>query len=540
MKKFFAVMLSIMLLVTALVPMSVSAASTASEAIFDPEVTFQYTVKFKRTTATDILDDAYVYEWTPQYDGVLKLYDDSDNGNVRVVVRKSGTTKNLAVFDYTGKYKDEYEVSCTVKGGTKYNIYIMTSTGKSASTSFFAGYNPQTADGIMGAGVKDNPYILESTATPLPKIKAGQKVYFAIEELDDTLRYDLTIKGASTDKFTVYAGLMEISEVSSKGSATVEAVAPTGNDVLIFSIENTGTSTGGPYTFSYAETEVSTLGNSDNPDTLKVNTTLTAKITGFAYYYTYTATEDGTLVFAMPEDNQWKMSIMGNEMLFCDPSSEEEGVEVGNPVFYQTVKGEEISIWVANADYVAGKLTFDVTFLLPGETLPTEPPTTEPTEPPTSEPEQTDPTEPPTSEPEQTDPTEPPTSEPVGTDPTEPPTSEPVGTDPTVPPTSEPVGTDPTKAPTSEPEDTDPTKAPTSEPEDTDPTVPGSTPDEGLLGDVNGDGVVNVKDATAIQKHIAGLITLSGKELILADYNLDKAVNIKDATTIQKKIAGLI
>ena len=61
----------------------------------------------------------------------------------------------------------------------------------------------------------------------------------------------------------------------------------------------------------------------------------------------------------------------------------------------------------------------------------------------------------------------------------------------------------------------------------------------GLLGDVNGDGKVNVKDATAIQKHIANLITLSDDGFALADVDGSGSVNIKDATAIQKHIAGI-
>jgi len=62
----------------------------------------------------------------------------------------------------------------------------------------------------------------------------------------------------------------------------------------------------------------------------------------------------------------------------------------------------------------------------------------------------------------------------------------------------------------------------------------------GLLGDVNFDGDVNIKDATAIQKHIALLEELDQEALDVADYDLNGNVNIKDATEIQKKIAGLI
>lgn len=60
------------------------------------------------------------------------------------------------------------------------------------------------------------------------------------------------------------------------------------------------------------------------------------------------------------------------------------------------------------------------------------------------------------------------------------------------------------------------------------------------IGDVNLDGVVNIKDATTVQKWVASIITLSDEALAVADTNADKTVNVKDATTIQKKIAGLI
>ncbi|MBQ8000761.1 MAG: dockerin type I repeat-containing protein [Ruminococcus sp.] len=61
----------------------------------------------------------------------------------------------------------------------------------------------------------------------------------------------------------------------------------------------------------------------------------------------------------------------------------------------------------------------------------------------------------------------------------------------------------------------------------------------GILGDVNEDGEVNIKDATAIQKYIAQLEALSDTALTLADTDSDTDVNIKDATAIQKHIAGI-
>lgn len=61
-----------------------------------------------------------------------------------------------------------------------------------------------------------------------------------------------------------------------------------------------------------------------------------------------------------------------------------------------------------------------------------------------------------------------------------------------------------------------------------------------LLGDINGDGVISVLDATELQKHLAGLVTLSDEQLAFADTNGDGKVTVLDATAIQKYIAGLV
>lgn len=76
----------------------------------------------------------------------------------------------------------------------------------------------------------------------------------------------------------------------------------------------------------------------------------------------------------------------------------------------------------------------------------------------------------------------------------------------------------------------------------TDPEIP-TDPEKpvvtGLLGDANEDGKVNVKDATAIQKHAASLITLSETGVILANVDANATVNVKDTTAIQKYVAGI-
>ncbi len=77
--------------------------------------------------------------------------------------------------------------------------------------------------------------------------------------------------------------------------------------------------------------------------------------------------------------------------------------------------------------------------------------------------------------------------------------------------------------------------------ESTDPTPPTETEPEVsyLIGDANGDGKINVKDATQIQKAVAGLVTLDDVGNLAADSDQNEKVNVKDATAIQKFVAGI-
>ncbi len=94
-------------------------------------------------------------------------------------------------------------------------------------------------------------------------------------------------------------------------------------------------------------------------------------------------------------------------------------------------------------------------------------------------------------------------------------------TDPTVP--TVPTVTTPSKT---DPTVTTPTTA----------TEP-STPDPSkILGDVNGDGRVDVKDATAIQKVFAGY-DVNSFDKSVADFNKDGKMDVKDAVAIQKILA---
>ena len=61
--------------------------------------------------------------------------------------------------------------------------------------------------------------------------------------------------------------------------------------------------------------------------------------------------------------------------------------------------------------------------------------------------------------------------------------------------------------------------------------------DGALLGDANGDGIVNINDVTAIQQHLAEYVSLEGIFLHAADADQNGEVKIDDATLLQEFLA---
>lgn len=59
-------------------------------------------------------------------------------------------------------------------------------------------------------------------------------------------------------------------------------------------------------------------------------------------------------------------------------------------------------------------------------------------------------------------------------------------------------------------------------------------------GDITGDGVVNINDATAVQRYLAKSVVLNDDQLKAADADGNGTININDATAIQKYVARLI
>ncbi len=60
-----------------------------------------------------------------------------------------------------------------------------------------------------------------------------------------------------------------------------------------------------------------------------------------------------------------------------------------------------------------------------------------------------------------------------------------------------------------------------------------------LKGDVDGNNVISIMDATAIQKYLADINELDDSAKKLADFNGDNTINVVDATDIQKRLANI-
>ncbi len=77
------------------------------------------------------------------------------------------------------------------------------------------------------------------------------------------------------------------------------------------------------------------------------------------------------------------------------------------------------------------------------------------------------------------------------------------------------------------------------QPDVSEPTTPSQPADDYLKGDADCDGAVNIRDATAIQKHVADIIVLTEQGQLNAEVDSSGNLTVKDATYIQKYIAGM-
>ena len=323
--------------------------SSANTDVFAPnDVATNYEINFVRNSDY-VEDDAYVYTWTPEFDGVLTL--SGVNDDVWVVVENADDWFDGVTLD---PYND---VTFNAKAGATYIITVMTWSEVDGVVEFTATYTEGVA--LQGDGSEFDPYVVTDLEV-LPAIEAGETVYFMVNVPSVMSTYNLTIMGGRMANFDVNVNTGMYTGTAMGGSVIFENVTPNRRGAIMFGITNTGLM---PLEVMYTLEEVAlpSVGTESAPDTLVFDTISTANANN-VYYYTYTADAAGTLSISMYDNlcaNGWVCSIMGGaaEAVYQE-SADEAHV---NPVTYAVEAGETVTIWFATSDFSAGEVYFMAT-----------------------------------------------------------------------------------------------------------------------------------------------------------------------------------
>ncbi len=324
--------------------------TTANIDVFAPgEEPTTYVIDYIRASE-DCFDDAYVYTWTPEFDGVLTLT--PVGGDEWVVITNTANQFDGVTLDPNGP------VSFNAKAGNTYEIQVMTWSESDGTAEFTATFTEGVA--IMGSGTEMDPYIVTDIEM-LPAIESMQTVYFMVSANPMTT-YTLTVSAPMMATYDVAANMGQATGSAMGGQVVLENLMPNMMGNVMFSITNTGFM---PIECMYtlSEAAASTLGTEADPDTLVLDTTTTAEIAKATYYYTYTAEEAGTLTIEILDNlcaDGWVCSISGGaaEAVYQESTAE----TTVNPVTYAVEAGETVTIWVATAEFTPGQVYFNATF----------------------------------------------------------------------------------------------------------------------------------------------------------------------------------
>ena len=295
--------------------------------------------------------DGMIYQWTPAADEIaenlrLSWY------NEEVVLNVTATTGETIVSATSEPVEEGYmgELELAIVAGQLVEIEISEAEGKAVEAYI--------------SGMLELPFGIESNPIPVE----GNGFVSTIEKASwYTVRHNGPVVVTGEGDFNViYEG---VTYAAVDGKAEFEVVLGAGPFAPApkFQIDAAGT-----YTFSL----VVPVGTMDNPAELVMGSnTASLKAGSQGYFYTWTATEEGTLKITMPAGD-WSYQVNNMTTYKYGDMQWSDSDPVVNPAEITVAAGDEIQVIVNTYDPAnmweapAGEITFTAELVLPAPELP--------------------------------------------------------------------------------------------------------------------------------------------------------------------------
>lgn len=307
-------------------------------------------------------DECYDYIWTPEESGTVTFtFAESEIGWTCVVYEGLNfVNASNSMDNSTGVF------TFSVEAGKEYTISI-------DNPSYTAGVIAFTAEMGEGSGASTAGSTLETaidlTANNTINIAANGKTYYTVAMLDNSKTYNVTVTNSTVGPMAgqqqigitaYYNGAADGDTVYNVVESTA-VVRPGMTGAIYFSVENAfmygdlnatvtvAEVTGGGSEGEGGNTPSSTVGTYDDPAEISFNSDNTVVVEQWnAYWYEYTATEDGRILITVDGNTTgWYFDVYnGEEYLYCVTSGTDDvivkagetiklgfGHETGNATF---------------------------------------------------------------------------------------------------------------------------------------------------------------------------------------------------------------
>ena len=351
-KKVLTLMLALALVVSLVIP----ATTYAGDGTFgDPDDV----VLDNMCTAIFEEDSQYIYAWTPEEDGTLKITINPTEDDWSVIVMQGKQTLGTYSTSSEGQFGKEFEVEVTE--GSTIGLAVGSESGAAGTVKFMATFIGSGSAG-NSAGTFNDPadLVLDDPDTVRAEINIaefadGYDGYYYSWTPTETGTLTITIDAAEDDWFAnIDSTPYYMSDYPNK-EISVDVTA--GKKVIV----NFGSDTGAAgdvmftATFTASGSTGSNAGTKDNPDTLVLNKEISVNVTGGEddYYFTYTAPSDGKLTLKVTSDD-WYFDIDGNMCWMNADGEVSVDVKAGAVSIYVTSDSWKPATVVFTASFTAG------------------------------------------------------------------------------------------------------------------------------------------------------------------------------------------